>query len=216
MSFNGKDWGGGGAIILLGRGYTGVGGCFLEIISDYLSNRKQFVRADNFSSETLEIISGVPQGSLVGPFYFCIFINDLPEVLKFSDPYIFADDLKLLAVNVDTKDTHQDLKSSTQRVLSLPGSSYEYLNKLLLKFFDKIDGANIENNTKDARETIETTALDPDKTISSLDVKRLYTNLPLKEAIEIALQKLYSQESPPEIQRAAAFEYGGQQSIFQV
>ena len=71
----------------------GVGRCFLEIISDYLSNRKQFVRADNFSSETLEILSGVPQGSLIGPLFFCIFINDIPEVLKFSDPYIFADDL---------------------------------------------------------------------------------------------------------------------------
>ena len=83
---------------------NGIGGCFLEIISDYLSNRKQFVRADNFSSETLEITSGVPQGSLIEPLFFCIFINDLPEVLKFSDPYIFADDPKLLAVNVDTMD----------------------------------------------------------------------------------------------------------------
>ena len=83
---------------------NGIGGCFLEIISDYLSNRKQFVRADNFSSETLEITSGVPQGSLIEPLFFCIFINDLPEVLEFSDPYIFADDLKLLAVNVDTMD----------------------------------------------------------------------------------------------------------------
>ena len=83
---------------------NGIGGCFLEIISDYLSNRKQFVRADNFSSETLEITSGVPQGSLIEPLFFRIFINDLPEVLKFSDPYIFADDLKLLAVNVDTMD----------------------------------------------------------------------------------------------------------------
>ena len=87
-------------------------------------------------------------------------------------------------------------------VLSLPGSSYENLNKMLAKFFDNIDGANIETNTKEAREKIENIALDPDETIISLDVKSLYTNVPLKEAIEIALQKLYSQESPPEIQRA--------------
>ena len=87
-------------------------------------------------------------------------------------------------------------------VLSLPGSSYESLNEMLAEFFDNIDGANIETNTKDARETIENIALDPDETIISLDVKGLYTNVPLKEAIEIALQKLYSQESPPEIQRA--------------
>ena len=87
-------------------------------------------------------------------------------------------------------------------VLSLPGSSYENLNKMLAKFFDNIDGANIETNTKEAREKIENIALDPDETIISLDVKSLYTNVPLKEAIKIALQKLYSQESPPEIQRA--------------
>ena len=103
-------------------------------------------------------------------------------------------------------------------VLSLPGSSYENLNKMLAKFYDNIDGANIETNTKDVRKTIENVALDPDGTIISLDVKSLYTNVPLKEAIEIALQKLYSQESPPEIQRATMknFEIGGQQNIFQV
>ena len=72
---------------------------------------------------------------------------------------------------------------------------------MLAKFFDHIDGANIETNTKDARETIGNIALDTDETITSLDVKSLYTNVPLKEAIEIALQKLYSQESPPEIHK---------------
>ena len=89
----------------------GVGGCFLEIVSDYLSNKKQIVRADNFSSESLEITSGVPQGSMIGPSIFCLFIIDLPEVLKISAPSIFADDIKLLALNVDTKDIQQDLKS---------------------------------------------------------------------------------------------------------
>ena len=96
---------------------------------------------------------------------------------------------------------HKD-ETPLRPVLSLPGSSYENLNKMLAKFFDNIDGANIETNTKEAREKIENIALDPDETIISLDVKSLYTNVPLMEAIEIALQKLYSQESPPEIQRA--------------
>ena len=73
---------------------------------------------------------------------------------------------------------------------------------MLANFFDKIDRADIETNTKDTRETNKNIALDPDETIISLDEKSLYTNVPLKEAIEIALQKLYSQESPPEIQRA--------------
>ena len=76
----------------------GVGGCLLEIIIDYLDNRKQFVRVDNTRSETLDVTSGLPQGSLLGPLLFCIFINDLPDVLVFSDTCIFADDLKILAV----------------------------------------------------------------------------------------------------------------------
>ena len=70
----------------------------LEVLYDNLKNRKQFVRVDNISSKVLEVTSGVPQGSLLGPLLFCIFINDLPEVLKFSEPYIFADDLKLLSI----------------------------------------------------------------------------------------------------------------------
>ena len=64
-----------------------------------------------------------------------------------------------------------------------------------------IYGANIETNTKDARETIENLALDQNETIISLHVESFYPNVPLKEAIAVVLQKLYSQESP-EIQRA--------------
>ena len=96
---------------------------------------------------------------------------------------------------------HKD-ETPLRPVLSLPGSSYESPNKKLANFFDNIDGANIETNTKEARETIENIDLDPGKTIISLDVKSLYTNVPLKEATKIALQKLYTQESPPEIKRA--------------
>ena len=72
---------------------------------------------------------------------------------------------------------------------------------MLAKFFGNIYGANVETNTKEARETIENIAQGPYEIIS-LDVKNFYTNVPLKEAIEIASQKLYSQESASEIQKA--------------
>ena len=89
----------------------GVGGCFLEILHDYLSGREQFVRMNSCSSATLEVTSGVPQGSLLELLLFCIFINDLPDLLKFSEPFIFADDLKLLFTGKANRQTQEDLNS---------------------------------------------------------------------------------------------------------
>ena len=86
-------------------------------------------------------------------------------------------------------------------VLSLPGSSYDNLNKTFAKYFYEIEGANIETNTQMAREILEKTELDSDESIISLDVKSLYTNVPLKEAVEIALRRLYEQVNPPETSR---------------
>ena len=103
-------------------------------------------------------------------------------------------------------------------VLSLTGSSYENLNKMLAKFSENNDETNIETNTRDARGTIENIALDPNETIISIDVNKLYIDVSLKEAIEVSLQKLYSQESPPEIQRATikSLEYGSAKIISSV
>ena len=90
-----------------------------------------------------------------------------------------------------------------QPVLSIPGSSYENLNKILIPFFGKLPCANIEINSKDARAALEATKLDEDKLVVSLDVKCLYINVPVEEAIEIALNELYSSDEVPEIPRSA-------------
>ena len=75
------------------------------------------------------------------------------------------------------------------------------MNKVLAKFFRKLEGANIKTNSLDARKILESTNLEPNENLISLDVKSLYTNVPLKEAIDIALRKLYEQDEPPSIAR---------------
>ena len=82
-------------------------------------------------------------------------------------------------------------------VLSMLGSSYYNLNKVLAKFFKKIECANNETKSLDAREILESINLEHNGNLISLDVKSLYTNVPLKEAINIALRKLYEQDEPP-------------------
>ena len=71
----------------------------------------------------------------------------------------------------------------------------------MAKNIDEIDGAYIETNTQMAREILEKTEPDSDESIISLGVKSLYTNVPLKEAVEIDLRSLYEQVNPPETSR---------------
>ena len=55
------------------------------------------MRVESVSSWRLDITSGVPQGSLLWPQLFCIFVNNLTPVDKFGASLLFADDFKLLA-----------------------------------------------------------------------------------------------------------------------
>ena len=66
-----------------------------------MSNRKQFIKSNN-ESKNLEIIRcGIPQGSILGPLLFLIFVNDLQKSTKFLDPKMFANDTNLFYSNKD-------------------------------------------------------------------------------------------------------------------
>ena len=69
----------------------GIEGQLLALLKDYLHNRKQRVVLNGQSSDWRKTNSGVPQGSVLGPLLFLIFINDLPDG-KTSIYKIFADD----------------------------------------------------------------------------------------------------------------------------
>ena len=78
-------------------------------------------------------------------------------------------------------------KKETPRrpVLSIPRSCYHKLNKFLTPFFQTIEGANIETNANDARKTPEQIKREKEEKIISLDVKSLYTNVPVKKPLTL-------------------------------
>ena len=74
----------------------GITGVLLKWIEAYLSRRSQYVRVNISFSDMLLVLSGVPQGSILGPLFFVLFINDLSLCLQFSLAFIYADDTKCL------------------------------------------------------------------------------------------------------------------------
>jgi hypothetical protein len=78
---------------------AGIRGNVLRWIVSFLNNRRQKVVLPGGSSSWMNVTSGVPQGSILGPILFLLYVNDLPDCVN-STAKLFADDTKLYQVSI--------------------------------------------------------------------------------------------------------------------
>ena len=90
-------------ILLRKLAHYGIRGTALKWFESYLSNREQYVTYNGISSSKQRIKCGVPQGSILGPLLFLIYINDLCLVCKNTSAILFADDTNLFSSGKDLK-----------------------------------------------------------------------------------------------------------------
>ena len=124
----------------------GIRGHNLQWFESYLNNRKQFITYNNNNTSFKEITCGVPQGSILGPLLFLIYVNDLSQASQILDPIMFADDTNLFyshseiktlfeTVNCELENINQWFKAN-KLSLNIDKTNYTLFHKNSIK--DKI------------------------------------------------------------------------------
>ena len=107
--------------------HYGIRGKALDIFKSYLSNRKQYVQLEKSKSQLRPISCGVPQGSVLGPLFFILFINDLHKCCPEGKVRLFADDTTIFF----HKDNINDI-ISTGKIIMTQLTNWLRANKLTL------------------------------------------------------------------------------------
>ena len=94
---------------------NGISGELLKILVDFLNNRKQRIVLNGQSSNQFDVKDSVPQGSIMGPLRFLIYINDLPEGL-ITNAKLFVDDMSLFSVVRDIAASTEELNNDLRNI----------------------------------------------------------------------------------------------------
>ena len=120
----------------------GIRGNVLSLFKSYLCSRTQFVKIDSSASELINILFGVPQGSILGPLLFLIYINDLPDATNFFIR-LFADDTFLCAQNKNIMALESEVNTELLKVYNWLASNKLTLNISKSKFMIITNKKNI-------------------------------------------------------------------------
>ena len=112
--------------------WYGIRGTTSQWIQSFLSNRSQRVILENSQSSLIHVTSGVPQGTVLGPVLFLVYINDLPDSISHSTLRLFADDCLLYK----TTQSSQDAIDHQQDLLAMQSWEETWLMKFnISKYF---------------------------------------------------------------------------------
>ena len=88
----------------------------LKRLTSYLSRRKQYIEHKDIKTSHLDITCGVPQGPILGPLLFVIYISDLYNVFNILQPKMFADDANLFSSHSNIKDLFNNAKLDLNKI----------------------------------------------------------------------------------------------------
>ena len=95
--------------------HYGIRGIVLDWFTNYLYNRKQYDSINNVNSNMLPVACGVPQGSILGPLLFILFINDITSISKIAELIMFADDTNLFFKHANISELFVNVNNELQK-----------------------------------------------------------------------------------------------------